>query len=60
MFELARGYKEQQMSAYVNFKKQSLAREIGYTATKHQREVGTGFFDEVTQVITGVSPLLRH
>ena len=54
MFELARGYKEQQMSAYVKLQEAEFSAEsIGYTATKHQREVGTGYFDEVTQVITG-------
>ena len=54
MFELARGYKEQQMSAYVKLQEAEFGAEsIGYTATKHQREVGTGYFDEVTQVITG-------
>jgi isocitrate lyase len=54
MFELARGYKEEQMSAYVKLQEAEFGAEsIGYTATKHQREVGTGYFDEVTQVITG-------
>jgi isocitrate lyase len=42
------------MSAYVELQEAEFAAEkIGYTATKHQREVGTGYFDEVTQVITG-------
>ena len=54
IFELARGYKEEQMSAYVKLQEAEFGAEsIGYTATKHQREVGTGYFDEVTQVITG-------
>ena len=54
MFELARGYKEEQMSGFVKLQVGEFGAEsIGYTATKHQREVGTGYFDEVTQVITG-------
>jgi isocitrate lyase len=52
MFELARGYKESQMSAYVELQQREFAAEsLGYTATKHQREVGAGYFDDVTQVI---------
>ena len=44
------------MSAYVKLQEAEFAAEKdGYTATKHQREVGTGYFDEVTQVITGGS-----
>ena len=54
MFELARGYKNSQMSAYVQLQEQEFAAEKnGYTATKHQREVGAGYFDEVTQAVTG-------
>jgi isocitrate lyase len=54
MFELARGYKTSQMSAYVQLQEQEFAAEKnGYTATKHQREVGAGYFDEVTQAVTG-------
>jgi isocitrate lyase len=54
MFELARGYKSQQMSAYVKLQQAEFAAEsAGYSATKHQREVGTGYFDEVAQVIAG-------
>ena len=54
MFVLAKGYAERQMSAYVDLQEAEFAAEkIGYTATKHQREVGTGYFDDVTQVITG-------
>jgi isocitrate lyase len=54
MFVLAKGYAERQMSAYVELQEAEFAAEsIGYSATKHQREVGTGYFDEVTQVITG-------
>jgi isocitrate lyase len=52
MFQLARGYKERQMSAYVALQQQEFASEIdGYTATKHQREVGAGYFDSVTQAV---------
>ena len=59
MFKLARGYNERQMSAYVELQEAEFASEdIGYTATKHQREVGAGYFDAVTQVITqGASSL---
>jgi isocitrate/methylisocitrate lyase len=53
MFELARGYKESQMSAYVALQQAEFAAEAaGYTATKHQREVGAGYFDDVTQTVT--------
>jgi len=54
MFQLARGYRESQMSAYVRLQQEEFAAEsVGYTATKHQREVGAGYFDEVTQTVTG-------
>ena len=54
MFELARGYKDAQMSAYVALQQAEFAAEaVGYTATKHQREVGAGYFDDVTQTVTG-------
>ncbi|WP_099362403.1 isocitrate lyase [Fredinandcohnia onubensis] len=54
MFELARGYKERGMGAYSELQEAEFASEKhGYTATRHQREVGTGYFDEVAQVITG-------
>jgi len=53
MFTLAKGYKESQMSAYVKLQDAEFGSEKdGYTATKHQREVGAGYFDAVTQVIT--------
>jgi isocitrate lyase len=53
MFELARGYKAQQMTAYVALQQAEFAAESGgYTATKHQREVGAGYFDDVTQTVT--------
>ena len=54
MFELARGYGERGMSAYTELQQAEFAAEKhGYTATKHQREVGAGYFDEVAQVIAG-------
>jgi isocitrate lyase len=54
MFELARGYKDRGMAAYSDLQQAEFAGEpYGYTATKHQREVGTGYFDEVAQVIAG-------
>jgi isocitrate lyase len=53
MFKLAKGYKESQMSAYVELQEAEFASEKeGYTATKHQREVGAGYFDQVTQTVT--------
>jgi isocitrate lyase len=53
-FELARGYRELGMTAYSKLQQAEFAAESdGYTATKHQREVGTGYFDEVAQVISG-------
>jgi isocitrate lyase len=53
MFELARAYKDAGMTAYSRLQEKEFAREFshGYTAVKHQRFVGTGYFDEVTQVI---------
>jgi len=52
MFELAADYRQRQMSAYVELQQAEFAAEArGYTATRHQREVGTGYFDVVTQVI---------
>ncbi|MCI1694562.1 isocitrate lyase [Aneurinibacillus aneurinilyticus] len=54
MFDLARGYKEKGMAAYSELQQAEFAAEqYGYTATRHQREVGTGYFDEVSQVISG-------
>src|SRR3954447_7238243 len=54
MFELARGYAQNGMSAYVELQERELSLEDeGYTATRHQREVGAGYFDEVAQVISG-------
>jgi isocitrate lyase len=52
-FELARDFKARGMSAYAEFQQQEFAGEaFGYTATRHQREVGTGYFDEVAQTIS--------
>ncbi len=54
MFKLALGYREHGMAAYSKLQQAEFALEqYGYTATKHQREVGTGYFDEVAQVIAG-------
>jgi isocitrate lyase len=54
MFDLADGYRDLGMSAYVTLQEREFAAEgRGYTATKHQREVGAGYFDAVTQVVTG-------
>jgi isocitrate lyase len=54
MFELARAYRERGMSAYAELQSAEFASEAqGYTATKHQREVGTGYFDEVAKAIGG-------
>jgi isocitrate lyase len=54
MFELAHGYAEEGMTAYVRLQQREMALEPdGYTATRHQKEVGTGYFDLVTHVISG-------
>jgi isocitrate lyase len=54
MFSLAHGYQARGMSAYSELQEAEFAAEAdGYTATKHQREVGTGYFDDVAQVIAG-------
>ncbi|MDQ3965720.1 MAG: isocitrate lyase [Actinomycetota bacterium] len=54
MFELAHDYRDRGMTAYAEFQQAEFASErYGYTATKHQREVGAGYFDDVTQVISG-------
>jgi isocitrate lyase len=53
MFELARGYAREQMTAYVRLQEREFAlEEHGYTATRHQREVGAGYFDLVTQAVS--------
>ena len=55
MFELARAYKDKGMTAYSRLQEKEFSREnvYGYQAVKHQRFVGTGYFDKVTQVIAG-------
>ncbi len=54
MFELARKYRDRGMAAYSEFQQAEFASEAdGYTATRHQREVGTGYFDQVAEVISG-------
>jgi len=52
MWKLATGYKDRQMAAYVELQEEEFANERnGYTAAKHQREVGTGYFDKINEVI---------
>jgi len=59
MFQLARGYNERQMSAYVELQEAEFAAEIdGYTATRHQREVGTGYFDRIATALNPTSATL--
>src|SRR5665213_2120663 len=59
MFDLARGYKASQMTAYVALQQAEFAAAAaGYSATRHQREVGAGYFDAVTQVIAAGSSSL--
>jgi isocitrate lyase len=54
MFELARGYVDEGMPAYVRVQEHEFElQEHGYTATRHQREVGAGYFDAVAQLISG-------
>jgi isocitrate lyase len=54
MFDLARGYAAEGMSAYVRLQQEEFANEEhGYTATRHQREVGAGYFDAVLDAVTG-------
>ncbi len=56
MFELAYGYARTGMTAYVRLQQREFElEELGYTATRHQREVGTGYFDRVAEVIAGGS-----
>ena len=53
MYELARTYRDEGMAAYSRLQQAEFAAEKdGYTATKHQHEVGTGYFDEVTKVVS--------
>jgi isocitrate lyase len=59
MFELARGYAEEQMPAYVRLQQREFElEEFGYTATRHQHEVGAGYFDLVTQAVAPDSSTL--
>jgi isocitrate lyase len=54
MFRLANGYRDRQMEAYVELQQEEFAAEAeGYTATRHQREVGAGYFDTISNVVTG-------
>jgi isocitrate lyase len=53
-FALARDFRLRGMSAYAEFQQSEFAsEEFGYTATRHQREVGTGYFDEIAQIVAG-------
>ncbi|MFC9984764.1 isocitrate lyase [Microbacterium keratanolyticum] len=59
MFDLARGYAERAMSAYVELQEAEFAAEAsGYTATKHQREAGTGYFDVISTALNPESATL--
>ncbi len=63
MFELARGYHDRAMSAYVELQQAEFASEAeGYTATRHQREVGAGYYDQVLETLSGgtASTLALH
>ena len=54
MFELARGYAEEGMTAYVGLQEREFElEEEGYTATRHQREVGAGYFDLISEAVSG-------
>jgi isocitrate lyase len=54
MYELSRDYGKRGMTAYSELQQREFAaEEMGYTATRHQREVGTGYFDQVAQVVSG-------
>ena len=60
MFELASGYRDRGMGAYAEFQATEFASEAqGDTATRHQREVGTGYFDAVSEVISGGNATTR-
>jgi len=59
MFELARGYASEQMTAYVRLQQHEFGlEELGYTATRHQREVGAGYFDLVAEAVSPDSSTL--
>jgi len=54
MFQLARGYRERGMAAYTELQQAEFGAEAdGYTATRHQQEVGTGYFDQVAEIVSG-------
>jgi isocitrate lyase len=54
MFELAKAYNDTDMTGYVTLQTKEFATEgDGYTATRHQREVGAGYFDDIASVISG-------
>ncbi|HET6585086.1 MAG TPA: hypothetical protein VFG69_16630, partial [Nannocystaceae bacterium] len=54
MFELSADYAKRGMTAYSELQQQEFAAEQhGYTATRHQREVGTGYFDEISKIVSG-------
>ena len=54
MFELAKGYAQEGMSAYVHLQQREFELELqGYTSTRHQAEVGAGYFDQVLETVTG-------
>ena len=53
-FEIGKGYTESDMTAYVDLQEREFAREAeGYTAVKHQREVGAGYFDQIATIVSG-------
>jgi isocitrate lyase len=59
MFTLAKDYNERHMSAYVELQEAEFASEAsGYTATRHQREVGTGYFDQIATALNPTSATL--
>lgn len=54
MFELAKGYATEGMTAYVHLQQREFELELqGYTSTRHQAEVGAGYFDQVLETVTG-------
>jgi isocitrate lyase len=54
MFELAQAYADENMTAYVRLQEREFAmEELGYTATRHQREVGAGYFDSIATIVSG-------
>ena len=53
-FEIGKGYTDSDMTAYVDLQEREFARESeGYTAVKHQREVGAGYFDQIATIVSG-------